>query len=432
MSVRRGERSGGGSQRWPSARTGRSGGSSGRFQRRHGPRADRRPAPGAVRDRPGRGRRAGLRRPGRAARADGAAGLPGRAGATRTTPQDAFQATFLVLVQAGARALGAGFARPLAAPGRLPDRVLRPDDRGPPPPPRTTTRPIAAQETRPERDFELERLLHEEIDRLPERYRVAGGALRPRGPHPRAGRAAPGLAGRHGQEPARPRPRTPPRPAGPPRRRLADVGVFSRAWGRRPPCSPSPLPCWMPRPPPPSRFAAIGPAVRGSAASLAQGVLRTMTMTQWWKVATVLLVAGATASGVEWLDQGERQGTQAPAAKQDKDVRAGDAPTREVKPGRLKADRLQPAVRSRPRGPWTSTTGRGRDDDHQDRARRASGSRRGISSPSSTRRCSRTSSSTSESRPGAAEANYLNAELTREVAEIALNEYTEGIFKAGR
>ena len=41
-------------------------------------RADRRAAPGAVRDRPGRGGRAGLRGPGRAARADGPARLPGR------------------------------------------------------------------------------------------------------------------------------------------------------------------------------------------------------------------------------------------------------------------------------------------------------------------------------------------------------------------
>ena len=32
-----------------------------------------------------------------------------------------------------------------------------------------------------------------------------------------------------------------------------------------------------------------------------------MSMTQWWKVATVLMVACATASGVEWLDQGERR-----------------------------------------------------------------------------------------------------------------------------
>ena len=65
------------------------------------------------------------------------------------------------------------------------------------------------------------------------------------------------------------------------------------------------------------RFAAIGPAVRGSAVALAEGVLRTMSMTQWWKVATVLVVAGATASGVEWMGPGIGPGAQVPAAKSD-------------------------------------------------------------------------------------------------------------------
>ena len=59
-------------------------------------------------------------------------------------------------------------------------------------------------------------------------------------------------------------------------------------------------------------------------------------MTQWWKVATVLLVAGATASGVELLGTAGGAGAQAPAAKQDKGDRVGDAPTREVTPGKLK------------------------------------------------------------------------------------------------
>jgi RND family efflux transporter MFP subunit len=61
-----------------------------------------------------------------------------------------------------------------------------------------------------------------------------------------------------------------------------------------------------------------------------------MSMTQWWKVATVLLVAGATASGVEWLGHGSGPGTQTPAAKPDQDIRVGEAPTREVKPGKLR------------------------------------------------------------------------------------------------
>ena len=45
--------------------------------------------------------------------------------------QDAFQATFLVLVKKARGALGAGLDRPLAAPGGLPDRDRAP---GRPPP----------------------------------------------------------------------------------------------------------------------------------------------------------------------------------------------------------------------------------------------------------------------------------------------------------
>ena len=72
--------------------------------------------------------------------------------------------------QAGARALGAGFDRALAAPGRLPDRELC---RTAAARHRRLERNAAIAAPRPgtQRDFELERLLHEEIDRLPERYR---------------------------------------------------------------------------------------------------------------------------------------------------------------------------------------------------------------------------------------------------------------------
>ena len=114
-----------------------------------------------------------------------------------------------------------------------------------------------------------------------------------------------------------------------------DVGVFIAGLGSRAPVFSIPPALLDSTSAAALRFAAIGPAVRGSAASLAQGVLRTMTMTQWWKAATVLLVAGATASGVEWLGYGSTPGTQAPSLKHDKDVRAGEAPTREVTSGKL-------------------------------------------------------------------------------------------------
>ncbi len=150
------------------------------------------------------------------------------------------------------------------------------------------------------------------------------------------------------------------------------------------------------------RFAGMGPAVavRGSAVSLAEGVLRTMSMTHWWKVATVLLVAGATASGVEWLGHGGAPATQNPAGKQDKDVRAGDAPTREVTPGKLKRivsargsveaaqnwDRLLPD--------------RGADGDHQDRAGRIACQEGGYHRRAGFRRPARSARQSADHDPG--------------------------------
>ena len=166
--------------------------------------------------------------------------------------EDAFQATFLVLVRK-ARALwvedslgpwlhrvarriatrAAGERRPRrrlgAARGRGPaERWLAPsrDDEPGWPAPRGD-RPAAGTVPR------------------------GGGALRPRGADPRAGRAAPGLAGRHGQEPAVPRPRPAARPIGPPRRRRRDRARLCRRGRSRSPPSPFPLPRWKPRQPPP-------------------------------------------------------------------------------------------------------------------------------------------------------------------------------------
>src|SRR5262249_10090202 len=50
-------------------------------------------------------------------------------------------------------------------------------------------------------------------------------------------------------------------------------------------------------------FVAVRMAARSSAAALAREVLRGMAMTQWWKVFSILLVAGATASSVNAVGQ---------------------------------------------------------------------------------------------------------------------------------
>jgi RND family efflux transporter MFP subunit len=81
---------------------------------------------------------------------------------------------------------------------------------------------------------------------------------------------------------------------------------------------------------------AAGALVGGSAALLAQGVLTAMSMTRWWKVASVLLVAGATVSSGGLI---AAKGTVAVAARQQAEGKGtvsgpgDDVPVTEVKPG---------------------------------------------------------------------------------------------------
>src|SRR5262249_15969853 len=62
--------------------------------------------------------------------------------------------------------------------------------------------------------------------------------------------------------------------------------------------------------PPAVQCLAVPTITRTAAASLAQEVLRAMWITRWLKVASVLVVAGATASGVNSLAQKGTSGVQ--------------------------------------------------------------------------------------------------------------------------
>jgi HlyD family secretion protein len=340
--------------------------------------------------------------------------------------QDAFQATFLVLVK---RARGlwvrdsigpwlhqvayrtATCARTTAARHRRLERH-------------------AAQpecETRPERDLELERLLHDEIDRLPDRYRspVVLCDLEGR-TYEQAARHLGWPVGTVKSRLARGRDRLRNRlihrgvatELGP----LAVVGAFKVPAVSVPPALLEATTSAA------ARFAVVGTAVRGSAVTLAEGVLRTMTMTQWWKIATVLLVAGATASGVEYLGVGSGPGTQAPVAKRGQDAVAGDAPTREVKRGKLEllvssrgtVEAVHaPKVYSKVEGQTTII----RIVPDGQRVKKG----HVIAELNSA--AFRDQLVDQRIRTKQAEANYQNAKLTREVAEISLKEYVEGIFK---
>jgi len=87
------------------------------------------------------------------------------------------------------------------------------------------------------------------------------------------------------------------------------------------------------------RFGASRTLLGGSAAILAQGVLTAMSMTRWWKVSSLLLVASATVSSAGLL---AGKGTMTVAARPQEAGKAtaagpaADMPVAGVKPGKVK------------------------------------------------------------------------------------------------
>ena len=166
--------------------------------------------------------------------------------------------------------------------------------------------------------------------------------------------------------------------------------------------------------------------VPGTASSLARGVLTSMYVTQWSKVASVLLFLGATASGAGLLAQKGMlfavQGTPVQAAL------AGDVPTTTVKAGKLsviviergslEASRVSDAysliegqttiIQLLPEGSAVKTGQVVCELDSAALRDQLVNQRITVKS---------------------AEASYENAKLVREVAEIAVIEYAEGIYK---
>ncbi len=247
--------------------------------------------------------------------------------------QDAFQATFLVLVRK-ARALWvrdslgpwlhqvayrtASCARSAAARRRRHERSAA----------------ASREEGRSEVGDELGRVLHEEIDRLPDRFRTPvilcdlGGRT-----HEQAARHLGWPIGTVKSRLSRGRDRLRDRL----RRRGLDptAGLLAAAPGPSGPDASIPPALVDSTTGAAVRSLTVKTAVGGSAASLAQGVLRSMTMTRWLKVASALLVLGATASGVRSLAQKGAPGDGPRPEGDPRAVRADDMPVFEVKPGKL-------------------------------------------------------------------------------------------------
>ena len=159
---------------------------------------------------------------------------------------------------------------------------------------------------------ELGAVLHEEIDRLPERYRAPLVLCDLEGrSHEQAARHLGWPVGTVKSRQARGRERLRDRLR---RRGLApDAGALATALvgnGQNALLSPALVDSTTKAV---VQYVTLPAIVQGSAASLAQGVLRSMLMIRWLKVASVLLALGATVSGrrlvrPEWTRRSIRPG----------------------------------------------------------------------------------------------------------------------------
>ena len=182
---------------------------------------------------------------------------------------------------------------------------------------------------------EMERLLHAEIDRLPERYRVPIVLCDLEGrSHEQAARHLGWPIGTVKSRLSRGRDRL--------RDRLCRRGLFP---GLEPIAAAlkltgldDPIPNALVQSTTAAaiRFAASRTITSVSVASLAQGVLNTMSMTRWVKIASVLLVAGATATGVCLISERAVSGIEPPTQKKAQTKAVSDVPVAEVKSGKFK------------------------------------------------------------------------------------------------
>src|SRR4051812_9311396 len=242
---------------------------------------------------------------------------------------DAFQATFLILIKKArglwvSDSLGpwlhqvalrtASCARLAAARRQKHERAAA----------------IPAQASRVEGHDDLGPVLHEEIDRLPERFRVSVVLRDLEGrTHEQAARHLGWPVGTVKSRLTRARQRL--------RDRLVRRGLSPTA-GVLAALRPGGLEELLPGSLVSSttgaalRFAASRTILGGSTAILAQGVLTAMSMTRWWKAASLLLVAGATVSGVTLMARGSGPGG---GLQVQTTAKAGPGSGRQVAPANL-------------------------------------------------------------------------------------------------
>ncbi len=337
--------------------------------------------------------------------------------------EDAFQATFLVLV-GKARALWvrdslgpwlhqvayrtASCARANASRRRRHERLA--------------AAPAGAH--RPGVGDELARALHEEVDRLPGRYRAAVVLCDLEGrTHEQAARHLGWPIGTVKSRLTRGRDRLRDRLS---RRGLAPgSGLALAASGFEASISPALVDSAAGAA---SRFLAGRAFAGGFAASLAHEVIRSMSIIQWSRSSAVVLAFGATVSGVGLLGERGAAGVEAGPGGDLQSARADDVPVAAVEPGKLD---LTVVVRgfveaSRYRDVASEVEGVARIIKILPEGSWVAAGDVVCELESAPLRDTLTNQNITTQQ---AQASYQQALLTREVAEYAVKEYLEGIFK---
>jgi RNA polymerase sigma factor (sigma-70 family) len=169
--------------------------------------------------------------------------------------------------------------------------------------------------------------------------------------------------------------------------------------------------------------------VGGSAAAIAQGVLTAMSMTRWWKAAIVLLVAGATVSGAGLLAGKRSLAVEPPVQEKPKAVLSAksDVPVAEVHTGTFRLQEVaRGAVETTLRDPVVcNVEGRTTIISIAPEGKKVEKGEVIVELDSAALRDQLTNQIIARQRT---EAVHRNAVLAREVADTALKEYEEGIY----